>query len=275
MQAAWKSIVLGAGALVVSCGLTGCISQGEYDRLYEANQSAENRAAELKRERDEARIALDQLRSSMGKGEGTLADLQRRNAELQAQLDRALSDYNSMQGKLGQLSFGPLDAETSNRLDQLAAQYPNLLSFDSARGMLRVSSDLTFDSGSAVVRDTAKQGLQALSDVLKSGAATQYEIIVEGHTDSQRIANPTTAREHKTNRHLSAHRAIAVIDVLGSMGVPNDRMMAAGWGEFRPAVQNTANGNTPQNRRVEIYLAKLADPGMPGETAEVVPDGSK
>jgi flagellar motor protein MotB len=33
--------------------------------------------------------------------------------------------------------------------------------------------------------------------------------------------------------------------------------MAGGWGEFRPAVANNANGNTPANRRVEIYLAKL------------------
>jgi hypothetical protein len=40
-------------------------------------------------------------------------------------------------------------------------------------------------------------------------------------------------------------------------------MMAAGWGEYRPAVTNTPSGNTPQNRRVEIFLVKSAG-SLPG-----------
>lgn len=46
------------------------------------------------------------------------------------------------------------------------------------------------------------------------------------------------------------------------MGVAPDKMLAAGWGEFRPAVENNANGNTPQNRRVEIFLARSTATGL-------------
>src|SRR5262249_4657089 len=107
----------------------------------------------------------------------------------------------------------------------------------------------------------AQAALDALSKILTSGAASAYQVVIEGHTDSQKIANPTTLKNHPTNRHLSAHRAISVIDELGKMGVPSDRMLAAGWGEFHPAVQNNANGNTPANRRVEIFLAKATSTG--------------
>ena len=36
-----------------------------------------------------------------------------------------------------------------------------------------------------------------------------------------------------------------------------------GWGEFRPLVANSGNGNTPANRRVEIYLTPLTVPLAP------------
>ena len=65
-----------------------------------------------------------------------------------------------------------------------------------------------------------------------------------------------TANKHPTNMHLSCHRAISVRKELMAMGVPADKMQAAGWGETRPYVPNTSSGNTPQNRRVEIYLAR-------------------
>jgi chemotaxis protein MotB len=121
--------------------------------------------------------------------------------------------------------------------------------------MLRFASDLTFDSGSDVVKPEAKQALSAFSRVLLSPSAANYDVYIEGHTDSQRIS-PNTARRHPTNRHLSVHRSISVINELAAMGVPTSRLMAAGWGEHRPRVPNTPSGNTPANRRVEIYLTR-------------------
>lgn len=253
-----KRAGLALGLGVALSGLTGCLSQAEYDRLYEANQSCQARAAELQRERDEARTGLAQLQASMGRGEGTFAAQQQRIAELERQLSQARGDLQNFEGRLSQLNFGPIDAVTGSELERLAQQYPGLIEYDAARGMVRVASDLTFASGSTTVNDNARQALQRLAQVLNGSSASQYDVIVEGHTDSQRIANPSTRAHSPSNRHLSTNRANAVIDVLASSGVAQQRLMAAGWGEFRPSVANTPNGNTPQNRRVEIYLARLS-----------------
>jgi hypothetical protein len=67
--------------------------------------------------------------------------------------------------------------------------------------------------------------------------------------------------------HLSAHRAISVRRVLSDRGVAPERVQAAGWGEHRPSVPNTASGNTPANRRVEIYLVPSTWRGPTGSSA--------
>lgn len=250
--------VVGVVAVVLGTGLLGgCVGQGEMDRVVETNRSLTARNADLERENAEQKLAIDQLRGSGVRGESTMSELQRRNAALRKQLDDALANLKDLESRVSGMAFGPVNAETDRALQALASQYPDLIKYDSSRGMLRFASDLTFDSGSAMVKDNAKQALDALGQILNSSAAAEYEVVVEGHTDSQRIANPATLKLHPTNRHLSAHRAIGVIEQLGNRGVAPSRMLACGWGEHRPAVPNSPNGNTPANRRVEIYLTKL------------------
>jgi chemotaxis protein MotB len=278
----FRSTLIALGALALAT-LSGCISQGEYDRVHEAYTACAAEAGQKNARISELEQSLAQLQAGYGKGEGALAALQRENQDLKNQLASAQGDLKGIEGRLGQLSFGPLDRETEQRIDDIVSKFPGLLSFDSARGMVRVNSDLTFDSGSDVVKDQARQGLQALSQVLTSGAATQYDVIVEGHTDSQRMANSTTIQRHRTNRGLSTNRANAVVDVLAGMGIQPTRLMAAGWGEYRPTVPNNPNGNTRENRRVEIYMAKLGGPGAtasaptnPGTTFAIpTADGGK
>ena len=274
MNRIFKSTAARIVALSLCAGtLTGCVGQGEYDNLYTTNRSLKARNAELERERDEARTALEALKKSLGSGEGALAALQKENSELRRLLDEANASLKDIESKMAGLDFGKLDADTDALLKKFAAMYPDLVKYDAERGMLRFASDLTFDSGSIVVKDDAKRAIAALGEVLKSSSAMQYEVVVEGHTDSQRIS-ANTARNHPTNRHLSAHRAIAVIDVLGASGVTWGRMMAAGWGEFRPIAPNEGNGNVRANRRVEIYLAKGRGTGTAGNAAGAAAEGA-
>ena len=247
-----------AAALVALLGmlfLGGCVNQSEFDRLTETNRSLTEANERLRQERDEARAALDVLRGNLARAEQALQALQGQYGDATGQLDAALRALRDMEGRFGDINFAPLDAQTDAALRALADQFPNLITYDAARGMLRFASDLTFDSGSAVVRENAREALNALGQILTSQAAQGYEVHVVGHTDSQRIS-ANTARLHPTNTHLSAHRAIAVRDALRQMNVRPEKMMVAGWGEFRPAVPNNPGGNTPQNRRVEIFLTK-------------------
>lgn len=273
-----------AGLIVPAVFLTGCVNQSAYDRLYETNRSLTARNANLERERDEARSQADLLRRNYGNSAGALSELEKQNADLLRQRDQAMADFASLQGRLNDLKFGPVDETTDRALETLAAEYKDFIKYDSARGMLRFASDLTFDSGSDSLKGTAQQAIAALAQILSSSSASGYDVVIEGHTDSQRIANPATLREHKTNRHLSAHRAVSVVGELAKLGITNERMLAAGWGEYRPAVTNNSNGNTPANRRVEIFLVKnrgatattttTTEP-TPAATPEATPEYSK
>lgn len=152
-----------------------------------------------------------------------------------------------LQRKLAALEFGPLDEKTDQALEQLAAQYPDLIKYDSARGMLRFASDLTFDSGSAIVKDSARSSIDC------AGQDPDHQLGVG-------LRGPHR-RPHRLAAHQLVHlcagipdqrspflplRDLGVRDELTKLGVAPTKIMAAGWGEFRPMVANASNGNTPR-----------------------------
>lgn len=202
-------------------------------------------------------------------------------AQLQDQLGIERDALDNFNERLAGVQLMGIDAETSRALVGLARQYPDLITYDAQRGMLQFASDLTFDSGSDSIKSGAQESLRALADILSSGSAAAYEILIVGHTDAQPIGNPRTRASHPTNMHLACHRSISVRRQLVTLGVPADRMMSAGWGEHRPVVANTGTGNTPQNRRVEIYIRPIgtiagaetrgSSTATVGETTDVTP----
>jgi len=242
-------------AASLSLGLGGCVNQGEYDNLYVTNRSLTDRNKQLEKERDAAVEEANRIKGQIAALEKALADLRGQNALLASQLADAQRRLAELGGKIGDLGVLALDPDTDAELRRLAEQYPDLLTYDPEKGMIRFASDLTFDSGDDTVKSDAKRALAALSQIVRNAAASKYELVIVGHTDSQRISARTAPR-HPTNVHLSAHRAISVRRELVDLGVEPGRMQVAGWGEFRPTVPNSGNGNTPQNRRVEIYLTR-------------------
>ena len=248
------SRILAAAGLAMS--LMGCVSQNEYDRLYAEVDSLTNRNKMLAAEADKSKAERDAAMNQLARTEQGLEDLKRVNAELLQKLRDLGQNMSDLESRMNNIKgLGALDPETDALLRQLAAEYPDLLTYDADKGMVRFNSDLTFGSGDDTVKDNARQALSALANILKNPKVAQYEVQIIGHTDSQPIT--ASARRHPTNLHLSVHRAVAVDRVLQQDGVDAGRMMAGGYGPWRPMVANSANGNTPQNRRVEIYLTKM------------------
>jgi chemotaxis protein MotB len=138
----------------------------------------------------------------------------------------------------------------------LVSEFPDLIEFDPKTGIIRFKSDVTFDSGSAKLSSKATAVLEKFASILNSDAAQNLEVRVVGHTDNVRISKPATLKEHPTNVHLSAHRAISVREALVRDGVSGNRFMVGGYGEYRPIATNTRSGNE-QNRRVEVYLVSM------------------
>ncbi len=236
-------------------GLTGCVPQSKYDDLMTAYRSKEQQVLTLQGDLDSSRANEEALRIQLAKAAEDLRlaqDMMRNGggdlAALQARYEELLKRVNG-------LDTGPLSESVNEALTVIANQYPDLLEFDAKRGMLRFKSDVTFDSGSAVLSAKASEVLRKIAPVLNSPDAASLEVKVVGHTDNQPIVR--VKAQHPTNVHLSAHRAIAVRDEFVRAGVKAGRFQVAGYGEFRPIVVNGPKG-ARENRRVEVFLTPMS-----------------
>lgn len=248
-----------ATALLVGT-LGGCANQ-RYEQLDAAYRATLARNQELQQELDALQREMDAIHARLRDSDGAFGSATETNAQLRAELLRLQERYRQLEQRLANLDFTALNPETDAALRELARQHPNLITYDAKRGMLRFASDLTFALGSVEVQPEAKTSLEALARVLQSASASGYDLRIVGHTDNVAIG-PATAQRHPTNTHLSAHRAIAVRDVLAGAGMARNRMEVAGWGEYRPAVPNRAGrAGTVENRRVEIYVVASTSTG--------------
>src|SRR5688572_7551153 len=128
--------------------------------------------------------------------------------------------YKRALDEQGNFKVGPLNAQLTNELEQLVKLFPGVVTFDSATGMLRFNSDVTFAKGSAELTPAARQAIASVGRVLNAPAARGYEFIVAGHTDSTPVNSATAkAAGHKDNWYLSSHRAIAVGSDLIGQGI--------------------------------------------------------
>ena len=75
---------------------------------------------------------------------------------------------------------------------------------------------------------------------------------VDGHTDVRPIASP----EFPSNWELSSARAISVVRQLIQQGVPPNRLVAAGFGEFQPIDTGDTEEAFRRNRRIELKLTE-------------------
>lgn len=124
-----------------------------------------------------------------------------------------------------------------------------------------------FGSGSADTTAEIDSLVSKLSPTLKK-LAEQHDIIVEGHTDNQRISNDY----FDSNWELSTARATSVVRLMiDKYGFPPTRLAAIGYGEFRPIVLNDSPENRSKNRRVVFFIKNQtstdAKPGMAAKAA--------
>lgn len=252
--------VLGLSAL----GLGGCVAQDKYDSVAEAAQTSGARLETLNQENAELATSVNQKQAYIDQLEGQMRQLRDVNSSLEGQISGVRGKMDQLSSDFGNLKLSMLDPETDRALAALAAQYPDLIKYDAAKGMLQFMSDLTFDSGSDVVKQGARPGLQRLAGIL-NGSAAAYDLEVQGHTDNVPLAR--SRAKFNTNRQLSLFRAMAVERVLGESGVGTHRIKTSGWGEHRPLVANNPSGGTKENRRVEIYI-------LPGSGSGPVAPGS-
>jgi len=235
--------------------VSGC--NQELQDLRIQNETQQKQIDRLQAEMAAKRLELDQLNRQLAdagkKGGIEVETLEQKIAALKEDLAKKNELIASMQEKL-LYGGAQLPVELTTKLEDFAKEY-DLVTFDASRGIVKFKSDLLFELGSDKVASDAVEAVKALCEILNSEEAKGFDVIIAGHTDDIPIEKPATRQRHPTNWHLSAHRAISVLDVMAESKIDHKRMSVRGFGEYRPVAENKPGkkGN-PLNRRVEIYI---------------------
>ena len=118
-------------------------------------------------------------------------------------------------------------------------------------------SEIFFDSGSDVIQEEGIDKLLKIADSLKEISnkipkKIDWVLRIDGHTDKVPIFN----EQFNSNWHLSSARAINIVKLLIENGIPPNRLVAAGFGEFSPLVKEENESAYKKNRRIEIKLTR-------------------
>jgi chemotaxis protein MotB len=121
----------------------------------------------------------------------------------------------------------------------------------------RVQVDLLdkvlFDSAKAEVSSRGEELLTRLGAILATVEDRQIQI--SGHTDDAPITLPELKAQFASNWELSAARAVNVVRFLSEKArVKPSRLVAAGYGPYRPAASNLTPKGRAANRRIEVLL---------------------
>lgn len=115
---------------------------------------------------------------------------------------------------------------------------------------VNIAAPVLFASGKAALTPSSAEVLGAVARVI---AKLPNDIIVEGHTDNV----PVKSGDYATNWELSAARADAVVELLAEKyAIPQERMVSAAYGEYRPIATNETAEGRAKNRRIEIIVSR-------------------
>lgn len=235
-----------------SIGTTYRILQTQYDKMALQNESLEK--------------AFDKLRIAGSKETAILqAELEGKNIELQRKEDALLvldSELKSKEQLLAEREQRVNELEEAiKRKDEatrlLKTKVANALKGFESQGLtviqkngkiyVSMEAKLLFASGSTTVEQNGKNALIELAKVLE--VEKELEIIVEGHTDSDKLVSPN---HPKSNWELSVLRATSVVDILLSNSQMSPmQLMAAGRSEYHPVDPK----DKAKNRRIEIIIS--------------------
>jgi len=171
--------------------------------------------------------------------------LEAQSARLAAELEATQAEIDKMQRVQEELS-----AKLATEIRQGEIQIKQ------ARGELVVDllDKILFDSGEARVNKRGRKVLKSVAETLikLKGRVVQ----VGGHTDNVPIAG-YLKEDYPSNWELSAARATHVVRFMQEeTGFPGERLVAAGFSQYRPIGDNRTRRGRKRNRRIEILIVQ-------------------
>jgi len=220
--------------------------------------AANNSSNEAKAEINKLLINTNTLRQEIQKLNSLLAEKERESindkiaiADLGKKLNSALASRVQDLQKFRSEFFGQLREILENRSEVRVVGDRFIF-----------QSEVIFATGQANVSAAGKEQLAVIASALREIEKSIPENIpwvlqIEGHTDSDPIANSSIFRD---NWDLSTERALSVVRFLRSEGISANRLAAAGYGEFQPIDSGNSAASKQRNRRIELKLTQRVTP---------------
>jgi chemotaxis protein MotB len=192
------------------------------------------------------RRQLAALESALEVSEKRDKDAQSRIADLGQRLNLALAQRVQELSRYRSDFFGKLREILGNRPDIRVVG-----------DRFVFQSEVFFDSGSAALRPEGQAELDKLASALvelerQIPGDIAWVLRIDGHTD----VRPIVTAQFPSNWALSSARAISVVQNLIQRGVPPQRLVAAGFGEFQPLDNERTDEAYRRNRRIELKLTE-------------------
>ncbi|MGB6196544.1 MAG: peptidoglycan -binding protein [Methyloceanibacter sp.] len=219
---------------------------GQLDQQKQITNEALAKVEILNQQLAALRLQLAALQEALDASEAKDRESQVKIADLGQRLNVALAKKVQELARYRSDFFGKLREVLGSRAD-----------FQVVGDRFVFPADVLFDSGSADLKPEATPQIDKLDDALKQ-LETQippdiaWVLRIDGHTD----VKPITNVNFPSNWELSSARAISVVRYLIDHGIPANRLVAAGFGEFQPLDPEKTDEAYRRNRRIELKLTE-------------------
>jgi len=253
-------------------GLTSAVAErdrikGLYEGLANAGNDAAGRAGELNKALDSEKQVSARALAQIEVANQQITALRRQLAALEEALQASEKRDRESQGRIADLGQR-LNVALAQRVQELSRYrsefFGRLRAILGNRPDIRIvgdrfvfQSEVFFDTGQAQLLPEGRAELDKLAAALieldkQIPNEIAWVLRVDGHTDVRPINSPL----FKSNWELSSARAISVVQYLISLGVPAQRLVAAGFAEFQPLDTSPTEEAYKRNRRIELKLTE-------------------
>ena len=233
-----------------------------------AGAESEQRASRLSGELDEERQLSQRALSQVELLNQQIAALRSQIAALESALEVSEARDRESNTKIADLGRR-LNVALAQRVQELNRYrsdfFGRLREILSDREGIRVvgdrfvfQSEVLFPSGSEVINEAGREEMAKLAEAIlelqrEIPPEINWVLRVDGHTDTIPLSG--TGR-YRDNWELSSARATSVVKFLIENGVPPERLVAAGFGEFQPLDPADTQEARARNRRIELKLTE-------------------
>ncbi len=250
-------------------------AEGERSRLEQLlaagttdTSETENKISSLTTQVDEERQISQRALSQVELLNQQISALRRQIAALEDALDASETRDRESQTKIADLGKR-LNVALAQRVQELNRYrsdfFGRLREILGGRSDIRIvgdrfvfPSEVLFSSGGSELNDSGKsEMLKVAQALLQIGAEIPDDINwvlrVDGHTDNIPLSGTGRIRD---NWELSSSRATSVVRFFIAEGIPANRLVAAGFGEFQPLEDEDTDEARAKNRRIELKLTE-------------------